>query len=94
MTRPFAIFAAAVLLAGCATTPLPLTAAHPASPDAPEGARIERRSSLREDDATRKSHALLSAARKEQEQWDAYGPVSGTPEDAPKTKPEMKHDHH
>jgi hypothetical protein len=49
---------------------------------------------LRADDATRKSRAMLSAAQKEQEKWDAYGPVSGTPEDAPKNdaKPEKKHD--
>ena len=89
-------FLTAALLAGCASAPLPLTASHPASPDAPEGARLARQTSLRADDATRKSHAMLSAARKEQEHWDAYGPVSGTPEDAPKTnvKPEMKHDHH
>lgn len=90
-------FLAAALLTGCATAPPPpLTAAHPASPDAPEGARLARQTSLRADDATRKSRAMLSAAQKEQEHWDAYGPVSGTPEDAPKTnaKPEMKHDHH
>jgi hypothetical protein len=46
---------------------------------------------------TRKSRALLSAAQKEQENWDAYGPVSGTPEEAPKTdnKPATKkHEHH
>ena len=97
MTRTFA-FLAAALLAGCATTtPPPLTANHPASADAPEGARVARTTSLRADDATRKTNAMLSAARKEQEHWDAYGPVSGTPEDAPedapKTKPEMKHDH-
>ena len=85
-----------MLLAGCASAPPPLTADHPASPDAPEGARLARTTSLRADDATRKSHALLSAAQKEQERWDAHGPVSGTPEDAPKTstKPEMKHDQH
>ncbi len=90
-------FLAAALLAGCASAPPPpLSANHPASADAPEGARIARTTSLRADDATRKSRALLSAAQKEQEQWDAYGPVSGTPADAPKTnaKPEMKHDHH
>lgn len=95
MTR-LLTFLAATLLAGCATAPPPpLTAAHPASPDAPEGARFARQTSLRVDDTTRKSHALLSAAQKEQEKWDAFGPVSGTPEDAPKTnaKPEMKHDH-
>ena len=94
MTRPLAILAAA-LLAGCASAPPPLTANHPASADAPEGARVARTTSLRADDATRKTNAMLSAARKEQEHWDAYGPVSGTPEDAPKTnaKPEMKHDH-
>ena len=96
MSRPFTFFAIATLLAGCATAPPSLTTAHPASPDAPEGARIARTTSLRADYATRKSHALLSAAQKEQEQWDQYGPVSGTPADAPKTnaKPEMKHDHH
>jgi hypothetical protein len=78
-----AIFAA--LLAGCAATPSPpLTAAHPASPHAPEGSRLARRTSLRADEATRKTHALLSAAQREQEHWDQFGPVSGTPEDAPK----------
>ena len=95
MTRLLTLFATA-LLAGCATAPPPLTAAHPASPDAPEGARVARTTSLRADEATRKSRALLSAAQQEQEKWDAYGPVSGTPEDAPPTdaKPEMKHDRH
>ena len=95
MTRLLPLSAAA-LLAGCATAPPPLTASHPASPEAPEGARLARQTSLRPDETTRKSRALLSAAQKEQEYWDAYGPVSGTPEDAPKTdaKPEMKHDRH
>ena len=96
MTR-LLTFLAATLLAGCATAPAPsLTAAHPASPDAPEGARLARQTSLRADDTTRKSRAMLSAAQTEQEYWDAHGPVSGTPEDAPKTdaKPEMKHDRH
>ena len=94
MSRPFT-FLAVALLAGCASPPPPLTAEHPASPDAPEGARVARTTSLRADDATRKTNALLSAARKEQEHWDAYGPVSGTPEDVPKTdkKMEMKHEH-
>ena len=90
-------FLAAALLAGCASAPPPpLTANHPASADAPEGARIARTTSLRADEATRKSRVLLSAAQEEQEQWDKFGPVSGTPADAPKTngKPEMKHDHH
>lgn len=95
MMRPLS-FSAAVLLAGCATAPPPLTKDHPASPDAPEGARVARTTSLRTDDATRKSRMLLSAAQKEQERWDAYGPVSGTPEDAPmnNSKPKMKHEHH
>jgi hypothetical protein len=85
---------AAALLVGCASPPAPpLAATHPASPDAPEGARSARHSSLRMDEATRKSRALLSAAQREQEKWDAYGPVSGTPEDAPKNS-EPKHDHH
>jgi hypothetical protein len=91
MIRPLTLFAIGALFAGCATTsPPPLTAASPASPDAPEGARLARQTSLRADDTTRKSRALLSAAQKEQEKWDAYGPVSGTPEDAP--KPERKMD--
>ena len=89
MTRIFTLSVAATLLAGCATAPPQLTAAHPASPDAPEGARISRTTSLRADEATRKSRALLSAAQKEQEQWDAYGPVSGTPKDAPKSEMQM-----
>ena len=94
MTRT-STFLAAALLAGCASAPPPLTANHPASADAPEGARVARTTSLRADDATRRTNAMLSAARKEQEHWDAYGPVSGTPEDAPKTdkKMEMKHEH-
>lgn len=96
---------AATLLAGCATVPPPpLTAASPASPNAQEGARLARLTSLRADETTRKSSTLLSAAQKEQEKWDDYGPVSGTPEDAPKPgmkmdgkmdmkNMEMKHDH-
>ena len=57
---------------------------------------MARQTSLRPDETTRKSSALLSAAKKEQERWDAYGPVSGTPEDAPKTegKMDMKHMKH
>ena len=97
MIRPFILCAAVAFLAGCATAPPPpLNAASPASPDAPEGARLARQTSLRADETTRKSRALLSAAMKEQEKWDEFGPVSGTPEDAPKTdaKAEMKHEHH
>lgn len=98
MIRPLTPFIAAVaFLAGCASTlPPRFSTDHPASPDAQEGARLPRQSSLRADDSTRKSHTLLSAAQKEQEQWDAHGPVSGTPEDAPKSdpKPEMNHDQH
>jgi len=101
MIRLITFLAAAGVLAGCATAPPPpLSAASPASPHAPEGARIARTTSLRPDETTRKTNALLSAAQKEQEKWDAYGPVSGTPEDAPKTdgkmdmkKMDMKHEH-
>jgi hypothetical protein len=102
MTRLTILFAAILLLAGCATAPpAPLTAANPASPEAPEGEHITRQSSLRPDEATRKSRALLSAAQKEQEKWDEYGPVSGAPADmAPNAdgkinikNMEMKHDH-
>ena len=105
MTRLLILAAVAALFAGCATAPPPpLTAASPASPDAPEGARLARQTSLRADETTRKSRTLLSAAQKEQEKWDDYGPVSGTPEDAAKPgmkmdgkmdmkNMEMKHDH-
>jgi hypothetical protein len=87
------LIAIAAQLAGCASAPpLALTASHPASPDAPEGACVARQTSLRADDATRKSRALLSAAQKEQEHWDAYGPVSGTPET--NTQPAMNHEQH
>jgi hypothetical protein len=88
-------FCAAALLAGCAAMPSPLTPASPASPDAPEGARTPRQTSLDTDAVTRKTAALLAAAQKEQAHWNAYGPVSGTPEDEPKdtAKPEMKHEH-
>jgi hypothetical protein len=96
MIRLLSLLASA-LLAGCATSPpTPLTAASPASADAMEGARVVRQTSLRTDETTRQSRALLSAAQKEQQNWDAYGPVSGTPEAAPKAdvKPEMNHEHH
>jgi hypothetical protein len=87
---------AAGWLAGCATAPSPLTAASPASPAAAEGARTPRQSSLREDALSRKTATMLSTAQKEQQRWDAYGPVSGNPEDEPKDKNQgdMKHDHH
>ncbi|MDR3403742.1 MAG: hypothetical protein P4L99_14685 [Chthoniobacter sp.] len=95
MLRLSICYAAAALFAGCATAPPPLTSASPASPDAPEGARTPRQSSLRADDLTRQTATMLTAAHKEQERWDAYGTVSGTPEETPpaNTPPEMKHDH-
>src|SRR5689334_10570037 len=99
--RHFILCLAVALLAGCATAPPPLTAASPASSEAPEGARVARLNALQADETTRKSRVLLTAAQKEQEKWDEYGPVSGTPEDAPQTggkmemkNMEMKHDHH
>lgn len=94
MTR-IPAFCAAVLLASCATAPPPLTPASPASPNAAEGTRVPRESSLRADAVTCKTAALLSAAQKEQAHWDAYGPVSGSPEEEPKdnAKQEMKHEH-
>jgi hypothetical protein len=98
MIRLLAISATAILLAGCASAPQSaLSTSHPASADAPEGARIARQTSLRSDEATDKSNALLSAAKKEQKTWDEYGPVSGTPESAPqsdsKPAPKMEMNH-
>lgn len=86
-------FCAAVLLAACATAPPPLPSTSPASPEAPEGARSPRETSLRADDVTRKTAALLSAAQKEQAHWNAYGPVSGSPEDEPKDNAKQKATH-
>jgi hypothetical protein len=97
MRRILNLLATVAILAGCAGTPPPdFAASSPVSPEAPEGARFARQTSLHPDDVTRKSRALLSVAQKAQEHWDAYGPVSGTPEDASKrnTKPEAKHEHH
>jgi hypothetical protein len=93
---PIFICAAVALFAGCATAPPPLTSASPASPESAEGTRVARQSSLRADDLTQKTAAQLSAAHKEQQHWDAYGPVSGNPEEEPKdnTQSETKHDHH
>jgi hypothetical protein len=96
MPRTFLIFSLVTMFAGCATAPPPgIAVTSPASPAAPEGARIARQTSLRPDDATRKTRELLSAAQREQKHWDAYGPVSGTPENAPKNdaKPEHRHEH-
>jgi hypothetical protein len=88
--RHLIFVAVAALLSGCAaTSPPALSASSPVSPDAPEGARVARQTSLRADDTTRKSRSLLSAALKEQKKWDDYGPVSGTPEDAPKSDMKM-----
>lgn len=78
----------ATLLIGCSTQPMPLTDDHPASPNAPAGARTGEHSSLHVDELTQKSRALLSAAAKEQKEWDEHGPVSGTPADEnPSSKP-------
>ena len=76
--------AAALFLAGCAA--LQPTAQGPLGPahaQAPEGVRRPPLHALEADEATLKTRALLAAARKEQEYWDAYGPVSGSPELAP-----------
>lgn len=100
MLRALIFLACAALLSSCATAPLPpLTAASPASPEAPEGAFVARQTSLRADETTRKTRALLSSARQEQEKWNDYGPVSGTPEEEPAAgsamdmNMERKHDH-
>jgi hypothetical protein len=85
-----------VLFGSCATAPPPLTSASPASAEAPEGARTPRQASLQADDASRKTAALLSTAQKEQQHWDASGPVSGNPEEEPKdkAKPETINEQH
>ena len=79
----------ATLLSGCATAPPPLTADSPASPDAAAGVSPGRHASLRPDEGTLKSRAMLAAAAKAQEQWNENGPVSGTPaEPGAPTKPD------
>ena len=78
------ILMAAALLTGCATAPPPpLTVDSPASPDAVAGATPARHSSLRPDEATLKSRAILAAAAKADEQGSETPPEAGTP---------MKHD--
>jgi hypothetical protein len=97
MIRLLTLFAAAALISGCATAPPPsLTADSPASPNAAAGVPPGRHSSLRPDEATLKSRAILSAAAKAQKQWDEEGPVSGTPAapgapTKPDTMPGMDH---
>ena len=97
-TQRIALLGAAILLLeGCAATPLtPLTAGSPASPKAAEGGPLPRQTSLRADAVTQQTRAQLSAAQKEQEHWDDYGPVSGTLEEEPKTETQPEkhtHDH-
>ncbi len=74
-------FFLATLLSGCATAPPPLTADSPANPDAPAGVPPGRHASLRPDDATSKTRAMLAAAAKAQAEWNERGPVSGTPDE-------------
>jgi starvation-inducible outer membrane lipoprotein len=94
MSRLLLVFAAA-LLVGCTTTPPPLGAQSPASAAAPEGARMPRQTSLQVDAITRRTSTMLSAAQKEQEQWDASGPVSGSADDGSHSAPatDSKHEH-
>lgn len=92
------LLSAALILGGCAVAPRqPLAENHPASPVAAEGMTTARPTTLRADETTRRSHAQLATAQKEQEEWDAHGPVSGTPEEATtnnSAQPEKKHEHH
>lgn len=96
MSSSFRLLLAAGCLAGCTSVAPPVRPeADPSRADAAEGIAAPRKSSLRADEATRKTRELLTAAGKEQDYWDEHGPVSGTPEEAPKanTTPEKKHDH-
>ncbi len=87
-------FASALFLAGCAALPpTPQGPSGPAHARAPEGARRAPIRSLQADEATLKTQALLAAARKEQEYWDAYGPVSGSPELAPAPEDDPRKHH-
>ena len=74
------IFIAAALLSGCATAP-PLTADSPASPEAAAGVPPARHATLRPDEATLKTRAMLAAAAKAQAEWNEHSPVSGTPDE-------------
>ena len=89
--------AVAALFSNCATRPAPLTANHPASPDALEGSRARTHPSLRADALTRKSRALISAAEKEQEETSKNEPVSSAPANGkapatPGAMPGVNHD--
>lgn len=93
MKTKFMTLIAPVLMAGCASQPPPLADNHPANPNAPEGWRAPRQSSLKADPITRKSQALLDAGQKEQEHWNQNGPEPAASTEA-KTKPETFHEHH
>ena len=74
------LLAACVFMAGCAAPRAARpTTDDPADPDAPAGDVMRPRTSLRADALTQKSRRLLSAAARDQEEWDRHGPVSGTP---------------
>ena len=95
MRTPFT-FLAAALMAGCASAPPPkLSASHPASPEAAEGRRLARVTSLGADDLTRKTNELLAAARKEQERWNAAGSAreNGPEFPAPNIQTPNPHEH-
>ncbi|HZJ16719.1 MAG TPA: hypothetical protein VFD27_16825 [Chthoniobacteraceae bacterium] len=88
MARPFhhlLLTGTLGLLAGCATPPLILDSSHPASMDAPEAATKPARSSLRSDEATRRTRELL---KQREEQATAA-------ESTPTTQPSKQgHEHH
>jgi hypothetical protein len=78
MIRLPTLFATAAILAGCATPPPPLlTAANPASTDAPEAATKPARSSLRADEATRRTRELLK--QREEQATDAESTPTAPP---------------
>ncbi len=85
--------AASLLIAGCASqTPAPVTVDNPAIPDAPPGKITFPRATLRADALTLETRKLLSAAVRDQKEWNKHGPASGAPEErnAPATTNAMQ----
>ena len=100
---PLPLFAAATLLAGCATPPLVIGPTHPASIDAPEATAPPARTALRADANTRRTRELFAQRAQQAEAAESEAPADQTnlnpnaPKAASTPAPKMKmpgHENH
>ena len=75
---PLPLFAAATLIAGCATPPLVLDRTHPASIDAPEAATAPARPTLHADANTRRTRELFAQRARQAEAAESEPPADQT----------------